>query len=365
METLSRRSFAQLLGVGTIAAAAAPALLADTAASAPPVARLSANENPYGPSAATLRSAQGALKYSALYPDEATDLLTADVAKLHGLTIDQVVIGCGSSEILKISALAFVDAKRKLVMADPTFEAIGHYTRPSGAEVVKVPLTKDYAHDLPRMLEAARGAGLVYICNPNNPTATITPKAVMREFLDALPASTMVLVDEAYHHYADSPQYESVASLVTSKPNLIVARTFSKVYAMAGLRCGYAIGQKAAIDSLVANMHWDSLNIVVLHAARAALADTQHVAEARKRNATAKAWLVRELEAQGHHVLPSEANFVMVETGREVRPLIAALRSRGVEVGRVFPALPTHMRVTVGKPEELQRFVEVFKAVTA
>src|ERR1051325_2068820 len=359
MQPLSRRSFAQLLGAGTVAAAAAPSLsLLAAPPAVPSVVRLSANENPYGPSPAALRAASDALRFAQLYPDEALDLLQGDVAKLHGLSTDEVVIGCGSSEVLKIASLAYVDAKRKLVMADPTFEAIGHYARPSGAEVVKVPLTREYAHDLPRMLEAAKGAGLVYVCNPNNPTATITPKNVLRDFLDALPASTVVLVDEAYHHYAESPQYESVAPLVKSKPNLIVARTFSKVYAMAGLRCGYAVAQKPVIDSLFANMHWDSLNIVVLHAARAALADTRHVAEAKKRNAAAKAWLVRELESLGHHVLPSEANFIMVDTGRDVRPLIASMRERGVQVGRLFPALPQFMRVTVGRPEGLARFAE-------
>ncbi|HEV7919925.1 MAG TPA: aminotransferase class I/II-fold pyridoxal phosphate-dependent enzyme, partial [Thermoanaerobaculia bacterium] len=365
-QSLSRRSFAQLLGAGTVAAAATPSLsLLARPAAVPSVVRLSANENPYGPSAATLRAATEALQWSALYPDRAVDLLQGDVASLHGLSTDEVVLGCGSSEILKIASLAYVDAKRKLVMADPTFEAIGHYTRPTGAEVVKVPLTRDYAHDLPRMLEAARGAGLVYVCNPNNPTATITPKNVLREFLDALPASTVVLVDEAYHHYAESPRYESVAPLVKSKPNLIVARTFSKVYAMAGLRCGYALAQKPVIDSMFANMHWDSLNIVVLRAARAALNDKQHVAVAQKRNREAKAWLTRELESMGHPVLPSEANFVMVDTGRDVRPLIASMRERGVQVGRLFPAMPQHMRVTVGKPEELQRFAEAFRQVVA
>ncbi|HKO54907.1 MAG TPA: aminotransferase class I/II-fold pyridoxal phosphate-dependent enzyme [Thermoanaerobaculia bacterium] len=363
MQPLSRRSFAHLLGAGTVAAAAAPSLSLLAAPAAPSVVRLSANENPYGPSPAALRAASDALRLASRYPDEALDLLQTDVAKLHGLSTDEVVIGCGSSEILKIAALAYVDAKRKLVMADPTFEAVGHYTRPSGAEVVKVPLTAEYAHDLPRMLDAARGAGLVYVCNPNNPTATITPKETVRAFLDALPASTVVLVDEAYHHYAESPKYESVAPLVKSKPNLIVARTFSKVYAMAGLRCGYALAQKPVIDNLFAQMHWDSLNIVVLHAARAALADKQHVIDAKQRNAQAKAWLTRELESMGHHVLPSEANFVMVDTGRDVRPLIASMRERGVHVGRLFPALPQYMRVTVGRPEELRRFAEVFRAV--
>lgn len=363
MQSLSRRSFAHLLGAGAVAVAAAPALLSKPNSEA--LIRLSANENPYGLSPAAMRAATEALRLAPRYPDEPVERLVDTIAQLHGLSTSEVLLGCGSSEILKVASLAYATSTRKLVMAEPTFEAIGHYTRPYGVEVVHVPLTRSYTHDLPRMLEAARGAGLVYVCNPNNPTATITPKAEVRAFLDAVEPTTMVLVDEAYHHYAESPQYESVAALVHEKPNLIVARTFSKIYAMAGLRCGYALAQKAAVDAMTMHQHWDSLNIVVVEAARVSLGDKQHVAEARRRNAQTRAWLVRELERIGHATLPSEANFVMVDTGRDVKPLIAAMRTRGVHVGRLFPALPNHMRVTIGRPDEMERFVEAFRAVTA
>lgn len=361
MQQISRRSFTQLLGAGAVAAAAAPSLLARPAA-AETMIRLSANENPFGPSPAGMRAATEALKLAPRYPDDSVDQLTAAIAQLHGVANEEVLLGCGSSEILKVAALAYTGPTQKLVMADPTFEAIGLYTRPDHVEVVRIPLTRDYAHDLPRMADAARDAGLVYLCNPNNPTATITPKAAVRAFLDAVPPTTMVLVDEAYYHYAESPDYESVASLVHSKPNLIVARTFSKIYAMAGLRAGYALAQKKAVEAMNANQQWDSMNIVVLEAARASLGDKQHVDAARKRNAQTKAWLVRELERMGHSVLPSEANFVMVDTGRDVKPLLAAMRGKGVHVGRLFPALPQHMRVTIGRPDEMERFVEAFRA---
>jgi histidinol-phosphate aminotransferase len=207
------------------------------------------------------------------------------------------------------------------------------------------------------------GAGLVYLCNPNNPTASITPKARVRAFLEG--ASAAVLVDEAYHHYADNAEYESVAPLVRSRPNLMVARTFSKIYGLAGLRLGYAIAQPALIEKLAAEAAWDTVNCVALAAGRASLADAAWAAEGRKRNAATRAQVVAELGRRGFASIPSQTNFVMIDTRREVKPLVAALRDRGVEVGRFFPALPQHLRVTIGKPDQMQRFLDAFAAVTS
>src|SRR5262249_18802180 len=145
----------------------------------------------------------------------------------------------------------------------------------NGAEVVKVPLTSTYAHDLPKMLSSAKG-GLIYVCNPNNPTASITSKEELRDFIAKTPPQTMILVDEAYFHYADSPDYHSVIALVKDHPNLIASRTFSKIYGMAGLRCGYCIAQKETIDRLRRNQMWDSVNCMALAAAIASLDDLDH-----------------------------------------------------------------------------------------
>jgi len=356
--TLSRRAFAQVLGAGAAAAALPFPRLAF--AKSPPVSlvRLNANENPYGPSPAALAAMRDSLSLSSRYPDEYADWLVDDVAKLHGVSTDEVILGDGSSEILKLVAAAYTSPSRSVVIADPTFEAIGHYAKVTGAEVVKVPLDAAFAHDLGKMAPA--NAGVVYICNPNNPTASITPKAAMRAFLDAVPATTMVLVDEAYHHYAASTDYESVAPLVKSKPNLIVARTFSKIYGMAGLRAGYAVANRDVIKKLDAQKAWDSMNVMALVAARASLADSGFVAEGRRRNNATRAHVVEALGAMGYKVIPSEANFIMIDTRREVRPLIAGMKSEGVHVGRLFPALPNHLRVTIGTPEEMQRFVGAF-----
>jgi histidinol-phosphate aminotransferase len=232
------------------------------------------------------------------------------------------------------------------------------------AQVVKVPLTSAFAHDLPRMGSAAKG-GLVYICNPNNPTASITPKNELRDFMAKTPRQTTVLVDEAYFHFANSPDYESVIPLVKNHPNLLVARTFSKIYGMAGLRCGYCVGQKETIQRMRPYQMWDSVNIMALAAASASLDDPDQVPNGQRLNSEAKAFTIGELDKLGYETIPSQANFIMFDCKRPVVPLIQALKQHGVDVGRLFPAMPNHMRLTIGKQSEMESFVAAFKQVTA
>jgi histidinol-phosphate aminotransferase len=364
--TLSRRAFAQLLGAGAAIATMPPLIAANTARNrkhASGVVRLSSNENPYGPSRAALQAMTDAFDLAWRYPDEAVDALIADIAKQHGVGTDSVILGDGSSEILKLAAAAYTGAGRNVVMADPTFEALGAYTAAAGGDVVKVPLDANWRHDVSKMA-AVPGAALIYVCNPNNPTASITPKAAVRSLIASVPATTMVLVDEAYFHYVDNNDYETVVPLVATQPNLIVARTFSKIYGMAGLRCGYAVAQPSVIRKLAAQGAWDSVNIMAIAAARASLSDAKHVLTGRQRNRETKANLIATLQKLGYSVIPSEANFVMIDTRREVKPLIAAMRSHAVEVGRLFPAMPHHLRVTIGRPEEMEKFVDAFRTST-
>jgi histidinol-phosphate aminotransferase len=352
----SRRTFARAIAAGA-AVATFPRLV--LSAETKRLIRLSANENPYGPSSAAMQAMTEALSHDASrYPDESADALANELAAFHNVSPDQILIGAGSSDILRLVATCYAPSKKKLIMADPAFEALGLYAARNGADITRVPLDARYAHDLDKM----RDGDLVYICNPNNPTATITPKERIRAFLDAVAPSTIVLVDEAYHHYVNSAAYESVIPLIASHPNLIVARTFSKVYAMAGLRCGYGIARKDVIATLSAAQQWDAVNVVAIAGARASLADTKHVAAARKRNDDTKSWLVAKMKSLGFDVLPSEANFVMVDVGRDVKPLLNGIRERGVRVGRLFPAMPKYMRVTIGRPEEMEAFVSAFTA---
>jgi len=327
--------------------------------------RLSANENPYGPSLKAHQAMQNSFDVCCRYPDEANDVLIQRLAKLNGVSRDQIVLGDGSSEILKLSAETFTGPSQgKLVAADPTFEAILEYAKANGAEVVKVPLTSSFAHDLPKMSGAAKG-GLIYICNPNNPTASITPKNDLREFIAKTPRETMILVDEAYFHYADSTDYESMIPLVKDHPNLIVARTFSKIYGMAGLRCGYCVAQPETIKRMHPFQMWDSVNTMALSAASASLDDPDQVTNGQRLNSEAKSFTTSELDKMGYKQIPSQANFIMLDCKRPVVPLIQALKQRNVQVGRLFPALPNYMRVTIGKKSEMETFLSAFRQVTA
>jgi len=371
--SVSRRKFAQLLGAGAAAALVRPPLSfakptqpnATSSEAGGTIIRLSANENPYGPSPKALKAMTNSFGLSCRYPDEHNNVLIDKLAKLNGVNHDEILLGDGSGEILKLCAETFTGPQnRKLVTADPTFEAILKNATANGAAVVKIPLTSSFAHDLPKMLAAANG-GLIYVCNPNNPTASITPKNELRDFIAKTPHETMILVDEAYYHYADTPDYESVIPLVKDHPNLIASRTFSKIYGMAGLRCGYCVAQKETIDRMRSNQMWDSVNIMALSAATASLDDPDQVPSGQRLNSDTKAFVISELERMGHKTIPSQANFIMFDCKKPVVPLIKALKERSVHVGRLFPALPNHMRLTIGKKPEMEAFLSAFKQVMA
>ena len=366
---LSRRGFAKLLGAGAAYAAFRPALgLSESSPAAQTktsdVVRLSSNENPYGPSPAALKAMTAAFPLAWKYPDETQEDLVEALARLNHVPKEQILPGAGSGEILKVSVAAFTSPAKKLVVGDPTFEACAGHAKASGAEVVKVKLNATYAHDLPKMLEAP-GVGLHYICNPNNPTASLTPKADLRAFLAKVPRETMVLVDEAYHHFVESPDYESVIPLVKDYPNLIVARTFSKIYGMAGLRCGYCVAQADKIELMRAQQSWDSVSIMAIVAARASLDDTAQVTNGLKNNTDVRKYVCDELDKMKFNYIPSQANFMMIDLRREVKPLIAAFKEKKVHVGRLFPPLPNHLRVTIGTRPQMERFLAVFKELTA
>jgi histidinol-phosphate aminotransferase len=382
--SISRRRFAQLLGAGAAVAVARPALsfagpppdaspAAPSSGTAGAVVRLSSNENPYGPSSKALKAMTDAFGLSCRYPDDTAELLIDALAKHNGVNRDQILLGDGSGEILKICAETFTGStngknatggRGKLVVADPTFEAILAHAKVYGADVAKVPLTLTFSHDLSKMAIAAK-EGLIYICNPNNPTASITPKSELNAFIAKASRQTMILVDEAYHHYADSPDYESVIPLIKDNPNLIVARTFSKIYGMAGLRCGYCVAQREVIERMRPHQSWDSVNLMALAAATASLNDPDQVANGRRLNSEAKAFVISELDKMGYEQIPSQANFIMFNVKGPVVPLIQGLKQRNVQVGRLFPALPNHMRLTIGKKTEMEAFLAAFHQVVA
>ncbi len=374
---LSRRGFTKVLGAGAVYAALqpinslgqsalrAPASIAFGSASANGLVRLSSNENPYGPSPAALKAMTDAFSLAWRYPDEHADLLRDELARQLGVSGNQILLGAGSGEILKLCAASFTNKDRSLVMANPTFEALGHHANVAGAKVNKIDLTSDYSHDLPKMLAAAGDAGLIYVCNPNNPTASITRKDEIRAFLAKVPSQTMVLVDEAYHHYVETSDYESVVPLVANYPNLIVARTFSKIYSMAGLRCGFCVTKPENIWRMRAHQTFDSVNIMALAAALASVKDANHVEHGRRTNSDVRKYVCNELDKMGWRYIPSHANFMMIDVRREGRSAISAMYGRGIEVGRLFPALSNFMRVTIGTRPQMDTFLSAFREAMA
>jgi histidinol-phosphate aminotransferase len=326
------------------------------------VIRLGSNENSVGPSAKALKAITDSFDVACRYPYQHAQMLTEAIAGHHGVTPEQVLLGAGSSEILMLCAAAFT-GPGTLVVADPTFEALAGHASRRGAEVIKVPLTPTFAHDLPKMQQP--DAGLVYICNPNNPTASITPKNELREFLSEAGPTTAVLVDEAYHEYVESSDYETVIPLIKDHPKLIVARTFSKIYGMAGVRCGYCLAQPETIEALRRNQSAHTVSVLALVAAMASLADQDHVTASRRSILKTRASVQSELDTMGFKSIPSHANFLMVDMQRPVGPLIQAMKDRKVQVGRVFPTLPNHMRVTIGQESEMKAFLTAFRQVVA
>lgn len=363
MPPISRRGFASTLSCA-VGAALAPhaASSSPTRDAARAVIDLSSNENPYGPAPAALAAMARAQAVAGRYPDSAEERVVKAIAAHHALAPERVVLGCGSSEVLRLCDAAFLGAGRTVVCAEPTFEAVLHYAKVTRAEPVTLPLTADSRHDLQAMARACDArTGLVYVCNPNNPTGTIVRNDALTAFLDEVPKTAVVVVDEAYHHFVEDPRYRSATSQLERFPNLVVTRTFSKIYGMAGMRLGYALASAANAEALRAQAAWSNVNVAVAEAALACLEDAQLAARQRELlNGTRRA-LVRALERDGRRVIPSEANFLMIDVGADVKPLIAAFEARGIKVGRRFAAMPRWLRVTIGRPEETEAFLAALR----
>lgn len=370
---LTRRSFFKTAGLGAAAAASASFPTDLLAWAEPPRAPqpgglilLNSNENAYGPFPSVL-AMDNPFREANRYPDRRMDLLGEKLAGLHKVAVDQVVTGCGSSEILRMAACAFTGPGRRLIMASPTFESIGHYAEALHTEVVRVPLAADFTHDLGAMLKAAGpDTGLVYICNPNNPTANLTPRKDLEDFIAKLPKNAMVLMDEAYHDFVGAgPDYVSFLDRPIDDDRVIVARTFSKIYGLAGMRLGYGVGAKAVMKKMDAHRLSDPLNTLVIRCAMVSLDDHAGHRAARQRNAADREEFLRQVKARKLTAIPSETNFVMVHTGRPIRELISHFRKNNVAIGRPFPPLDTYARISLGKPEEMKEFWKVWDLAPA
>jgi histidinol-phosphate aminotransferase len=205
--------------------------------------------------------------------------------------------------------------------------------------------------------------GMVYVCNPNNPTGTIVTGEELEAFLDRVPPTCTVLVDEAYHHFVESPRYRSAIELQDKHDNVVVARTFSKIYGMAGMRLGYAVASPANAALLQSHSSWNNTSQSALAMGLAGLADASVVPDARKRLNDTRRWLCAELAKDGRRYIPSETNFVMIDVGSDVVPIAAAFRDRGIQVGRKFPSMGNWLRVSIGRPEDMQAFVSTLREI--
>lgn len=369
-EILSRRQFARSAGTALAGALAATKLMETLAEARLPTApraeviQLDSNENPYGPSPKALQAITESERVAGRYPDALRERVTEAIARLHGVERENVLLGCGSTEILRVSDMAFLGPGKSVVVAEPTFEAVIGYARVTRAEAVKIPLTTDFRHDLPRMAAACTSeTGLVYVCNPNNPTGTTVTRDELTEFLKRVPGSTKILVDEAYYHFVEDPRCASAFEWIGKAPNLVVTRTFSKVYGMAGMRLGYAVASKETISAMRAHLLYDSANAAALEAALASLADPDHVTLNRKRLNDTRHWLSRELTKDGRRTIPSEANFLMIDVGGDVRPVAEKFSARKILVGRKFPSLGNWLRVSIGTQPEMETFLAALREI--
>lgn len=367
---ISRRNFAKTLGVTFGAALVAEQVTLGTAEARLPrgfsdkTVILNSNENPYGPSKKAVEAMKRALGASARYPDALIDEMREAIARLHRVSPEQVALGCGSGDILRVAAQAFLGPGREIVMAEPTYEEMWHHARTTGAVQKIVPVTPDFRHDLPAM-GAASGAntGLVYLCNPCNPTGTIVYREELEKFVERVPRTAVIVVDEAYHHFVEDPRYASAFDLLARAPNVVIARTFSKIYGMAGMRLGYAVASAELIGRMRRFGLWNPLNAAVVEAGLASLNDTAHVAQQRKLNNETRDWVCGELEREGRRCIKSHTNFFMVDVGRDVSEVAPEFRKREVLVGRKFPPMDNWLRVSVGTRKEMQAFLRVLREV--
>jgi len=371
--------FVRTLGAGGVGALVVPALSArgrealaavaePASALIPPATaiRLDSNENPNGPGPAALEAIRGVFSEASRYPDRPEDLLQEKIARTHGLPAGCVLTGCGSTEILRMAVHQFTAPDRPVVTASPTFEEPARFAERIGTPVIAVPVDAALKLDLAAMGARAGGAGLLYICNPNNPTATVHGAKAVKGLVARVGAAspgTTILIDEAYFEYVDDPGYATAIPLAMENPRVIVARTFSKVFGMAGLRVGYAVGDAGTLRDLARQKLPSGVNLMGAAAAIAALGDEVHIERERRLNREAKAFTRRFFESAGYKVVNSEANFMMIDIRRDPRGFRAACRERSVMVGRPFPPLDTYARISIGTLDEMRRAVEVFDEV--
>jgi len=356
LDLLAQGRQSQVQGTG-------PAVIEMTEKEYETMAKLANNENGWGPSEPVIKAMTDAMKYSNRYGYPDGGIIDA-IAKHHDLKPENVVLGAGSREILKAANDLFLIDHRKVVGVDPTYDSVYRYATNSKADAIKVPLLKDYRMDIPGIIKATRNnyrdVGFVYLCNPNNPTGNIIPKQEIKQLLDGIPADVPVLIDEAYHHFVTSAEYGTSVPYVAEGRQVIVTRTFSKISALAGMRLGYGLAPKELVDRM-RQFTGGSTNAIVKYGGVAALKDTAYENKVRQMTIELRNKTTKELTNWGYEVIPSDANFFMVNVGRDVVPVADEFQKLNILVGRRFPPMNNWLRVSIGTEPEMDRFIAAFK----
>jgi histidinol-phosphate aminotransferase len=332
--------------------------------------RISSNENPLGPGKAALDAIVRKFPEAGRYPFNSTPgetHLVAAIAAKFGTKPENVVMGAGSQEILRNAVRAFTSPARALVTASPTFENCTNTAKKLGHDVTEIKVDAQFRLDLDAMAAAAKGAGLVFLNNPNNPTATVHGAKAIASFVDRVRAAspdTVILIDEAYHDYVTDPAYQSAVPMALSTPNVFVARTFSKAYGMAGMRIGYAIGRTETLKTMATLKMPYNVSVFGVAAALAALNDTKHIDDERARNTEVRGFTIKALDELGCKSSESQGNFLFVDVGRPAADFRDACTLQGVLVGRDFPPFETsHVRISLGTMDEMKKATQVFRNV--
>jgi len=328
------------------------------------VIRLDSNENALGMAPSAREAVVNALGGANRYPFAQADELSGQLAEHHGVSPGCILLGCGSAEILQIVTQATAAADALVIMADPTFEAVADYASAASEQVLKVPLRADFSHDIPKMkAEAAahKGPVLVYICNPNNPTGTITDCGEIERWVRQAPDRITFLIDEAYYQFVRDSSFFSFSEMAAKHSNLVVAHTFSKVYAMAGMRMGYSISTPETARRLAPFSTGLSVNHLALAAASASLKDEKFLKDSLAANERSRGILLKTLEDLEIEHLPSETNFVMFRLKGGIVEFNRQMAGENIRVGRPFPPLVNYCRITLGLESEMETFSQALR----
>jgi histidinol-phosphate aminotransferase len=324
--------------------------------------RLHRNENVLGPSPHAIAAMRAAAESAVRYPDVAGAALQRKLADHHGVAVDRVMLGCGSSDLLRIAVDLFAGPGRTIVAALPTYEGLTGCAARAGARVIGVRLRGDHAHDVEAMLAHIDGStGLVYICNPNNPTGSLTPRSDLETFVARVPPHVVVVIDEAYHEYVgEAAEYGSFINMPAPGARLIVTRSFSKAYGLAGLRVGYGILAPAIAEAVRSRQTADGVSALALRAAAAALDDAAHVRASVNRNADDRQEVLNQANARMLRSVDSLTNFVMLNSARPAADVIAHFAKHDILIAGPIAGYATSVRVSLGRPAEMKEFWRVW-----